>query len=394
MAIEILPRLRLLSFDWLLPLSLLGLPFDSGKNLMGFLLVIWLVLRLVQRVDETPLAWSLIGILSFSMASLLQPTTRSHLVDPLLLCISFAVGTARSAADWRRSLSVIALILLPASALVRFDPEDGHRDLTFWQSLHDRVPMRLPDIAINDSAYIFMVLTLCAWLLLRWGVRAWARGPVALLVLLGLGVLYGTASRAGLLTPLLIACALEVIWRLRGFLQQVGWQSYCLLLAMGLVFSLLVIHPSSPLTELNDSDTGRAYVGRCFWREAIEAPIPFLTGHGGDVVNERCNRATRWSLQPKGLRHAHNQYLQTLADYGLIPLLVLLVGAGVCWCHAIHELQGAEPLPALISLMMTLVLMSFSLIESVLLAISFKQILTGYLLAAAWSSSSLTFQSK
>jgi len=34
--------------------------------------------------------------------------------------------------------------------------------------------------------------------------------------------------------------------------------------------------------------------------------------------------------------------------------------------------------------MATLVLMSFSLIEPVLLAVSFKQILSGYLLAAAW----------
>ena len=377
------------SLDWLLPISLLGLALQSGGDpaTMVLPLVIWLALRLLQRIRETPLAWALLGILSVSLATLLQPPSRSHLVDPLLLLIAFAVGTARPAADWRRTLSILALTLLPAAALVRFDRLNDNRDLIPWQGLRDWIPeqaMRLQDVAINDSAYIFILLTLCAWVLLRWGTRGWQCWPVALLVLLGYGLLFGTGSRAGLVLPVLIAIALELLWWQRAALQRLTWASFGVLLLLVLLFMLGFIHPAGPLAERNISDTGRAYVGRCFSREAVASPLLFFTGHGGDVVNERCNRATRWSEQPEGLRHAHNQYLQTLADFGAIPLLLLLVGLGACWGHAIRALPSADPIPALLTLMATLVLMSFSLIEPVLLAVSFKQILSGYLLAAAW----------
>lgn len=379
------------SLDWMLPLALPALAFQSGGDptLMVLVLVAWLVLRLLRRRHETPLVWVLIGTLCFSLASLLQPSSRSHLVDPLLFCVAFGVGMARGPAEWRRTLDILALTLLPAAALVRLDRLNDNRALIPWDVVRNAIPeqaMRLQDIAINDSAYIFSMLTLCAWLLLRWGgVRKVSQGvALALLVVLGYGVLFGTGSRAGLLLPVVIAAVLELIWRLRRVVQRFVWQSYSLLLLASLLFVLALTHPNSPLAERTVSDTGRAYVARCFWQEAQRSPVLFLTGHGGDVVNDRCIVATRWSLQPDGVRHAHNQYLQTLADFGAIPLLLLLAGIGVCWCQAVRDLQGTTPLPALISLMTTLLMMSFSLIEPVLLAISFKQILTGYLLAASW----------
>ena len=350
-------------------------------------LVIWLGLRLLQRVHEMPLAWVLLAILSVSLASLLQPSSRSHVVDLLLMLIAFAVGTSRSAAEWHRTLAILALTLLPAAALVRFDRLNANRDLIPWEGLRDRVPieaMRLQGVAINNSAYIFFLLTMCAWVLMRWGTRGWHRWPVALLVLFGYGLVFSTGSRAGLVLPILTAAALELLWWQRAAIQRFAWGTYGLLLLLVLCFMLGFIHPASPLSERSISDTGRAYVGRCFWREAVASPLPFLTGHGGDVVNERCNAATSWSEQPGGLRHSHNQYLQVLADFGAIPLLFLLVGIGACWNQAILDLSSAHPIPALLSLMAILVLMSFSLVEPVLLAVSFKQILTGYLLAAAW----------
>ena len=350
-------------------------------------LVVWLALRLLQRVDEMPLAWVLLAILSISLASVLQPSSRSHVVDLLLMLIAFAVGTARPAAEWHRTLVILALTLLPAAALVRFDRLNENRDLVPWQGLRDWVPiqaMRLQGIAINNSAYIFLLLTMCAWVLMRWGTRGWKRWPVSLLVLLGYGMVFGTGSRAGIVLPILIAVVLELLWWQRAAIQQFAWGSFGCLVLLVLFFMLSFIHPMSPLSERSDSEAGRAYVGRCFWQEAVASPLPFLTGHGGDVVNERCNRATRWSAHPEGLRHSHNQYLQVLADFGAIPLLLLLVGIGACWNQAILALSSAEPVPALLSLMATLVLMSFSLVEPVLLAVSFKQILTGYLLAAAW----------
>jgi hypothetical protein len=308
-------------------------------------------------------------------------------VDLLLVLIAFAVGTARPAAEWRRTLVILSLTLLPAAAIVRFDRLNENRDLIPWQGLRDWVPeqaMRLQGVAINDSSYVFLLLTLCAWVLLRWGCRGWQRLPVALLVLLGYGLQFGTGSRAGLVLPILIAVALELLWWQRLAIQRFAWGSYGSLLLLVLLFMLSFIHPASPLSERSISDTGRAYVGRCFWQQAVSSPLTLLTGHGGDVVNERCIRATRWSEQPQGVRHSHNQYLQILADYGVIPLLLLLAGIGVCWNQAILSLSSADPIPALLSLMATLVLMSFSLIEPVLLAVAFKQILTGYLLAAAW----------
>ena len=377
------------SLDWLLPLSLLGLAVQPGGDpaAMVLPLVVWLALRLLQRVQETPLAWALLGVLGFSLASLLHPPSRSHLVDPLLLLIAFAVGTGRPVSDWRRTLPILALTLLPAAALVRLDRFNDNRDLIPWSGLRAWIPeqaVRLQDVAINDSAFILTLLTLCAWVQLRWGSRGWQRWPVLLLVLLGYGLLFGTGARAGLLLPVLIAVALELLWWQRDALQRFAWASFSMLLLLVLLLMLAFLHPASPLTERNISDTGRAYVGRCFWREAIDAPLPLFTGHGGDVVNERCNQATRWSEQPEGLRHAHNQYLQTLADFGAIPLLLLLTGIGACWRYAIRALASADPISALLSVMATLVLMSFSLIEPVLLAVSFKQILSGYLLAASW----------
>ncbi len=382
----------LVVFQWLdllIPFSLLGLVFQKTGDpaAMVLPLVLWLALRLLQRVHETHLAWVLLAILSVSLASFLHPSSRSHVVDLLLVLIAFAVGTARPAAEWRRTLVILSLTLLPAAAIVRFDRLNENRDLIPWQGLRDWVPeqaMRLQGVAINDSSYIFLLLTLCSWVLLRWGCRGWQRFPVALLLLLGYGLQFGTGSRAGLVLPILIAVALELLWRQRLVIQRFAWGSYCSLILLVLLFMLSFIHPASPLSERNISDTGRAYVGRCFWKEAVANPMTFLTGHGGDVVNERCIRATRWSEQPQGVPHSHNQYLQILADFGVIPLLLLLGGIGVCWNQAIRSLSAADPIPALLSLMATLVLMSFSLIEPVLLAVAFKQILTGYLLAAAW----------
>jgi hypothetical protein len=281
-------------------------------------LVLWLALRLLQRVHETPLAWVLLAILSVSLASLLHPSSRSHVVDLLLVLIAFAVGTARPAAEWRRTLVILSLTLLPASAIVRLDRLNENRDLIPWQGLRDWFPeeaFRLQGIAINDSSYVFLLLTLCAWVLLRWGCRGWQRLPVALLVLLGYGLQFGTGSRAGLVLPILIAVALELLWWQRLAIQRFAWGSYGALLLLVLLFMLSFIHPASPLSERSISDTGRAYVGRCFWQQAVSSPLTLLTGHGGDVVNERCIRATRWSEQPQGVRHSHNQYLQILADY-------------------------------------------------------------------------------
>ena len=171
--------------DLLIPCSLLGLAVQRGGDpaAMVLPLVVWLALRLLQRVHEMPLAWVLLAILSISLASVLQPSSRSHVVDLLLMLIAFAVGTARPAAEWHRTLVILALTLLPAAALVRFDRLNENRDLVPWQGLRDWVPiqaMRLQGIAINNSAYIFLLLTMCAWVLMRWGTRGWKRWPVSL----------------------------------------------------------------------------------------------------------------------------------------------------------------------------------------------------------------------
>ena len=376
-------------WDCLLPLAMvmLALQEDSDPPTVVAVLLSWLAVRLLSRCWGQPLAWVLGGCLLISQASLAMPPSDSVVTDLLIVLLAFLAGTERSREHWHVSLPLLVCTLIPACFAVRWDRPNMHLSRVQWPPLRALIPpesLRLEGIAINDSAFILVLLTLLAWIWFRFaafGVQRWlALGFVAGGYLLCLA----TGSRLGLLFPPAVALMMELVLWLR-VRRRLGARPLAGLLALtagGLV--LAIYRPFLPLSALSDSDQGRVLVGRCFVDQALTSTQQLLTGLAGDSAIETCGLATQSPVFPHGVSHAHNQLLQVLTDYGLLAAVFGVVLFGVTLVRSLELLGSADTLPALISLMVVLALVPMSLVESSLLQISFKQLLCGYLLAATW----------
>ena len=90
----------------------------------------------------------------------------------------------------------------------------------------------------------------------------------------------------------------------------------------------------------------------------------------------------------KGIPHAHNAFLQALADQGLVTFVLMVITLGLTFQRLLVGLCGdAAPL-CMTGLGCALFILASSLVESTLLKTSLQQVLTGYLLAMPWVVSS------
>ena len=86
----------------------------------------------------------------------------------------------------------------------------------------------------------------------------------------------------------------------------------------------------------------------------------------------------------KGIPHAHNAFLQALADQGLVTFFLMVITLGLTFQRLLVGLCGdAAPL-CMTGLGCALFILASSLVESTLLKTSLQQVLTGYLLAMPW----------
>ena len=378
--------------DVLLPMAVLAVGVQRGADPPALVLTLslWLLLKVLLRAVAHPIFWVLFGVVLACQATWLQQHAAvSSPTDLLLFLAAFAVGMGRSRSQWRVSLWMLSAMVLASLFAYQLRPDaNGNLAMIPWGMLPvglvDQVG-RIGGIAVNRSAYLFDLMALSAWSLYRFAPRNGWRRLAAAMAALAYALAFMTGSRAGAGLPLLLVLLLEICWRCR-----VRWSAMAMPMALAITLllgglSTLFYLPGSPLAYRTINDAGRADVAHCFLHQSLQSPEIFWFGSGGDRVSQICKRATQNPrVVPSGLRHAHNTFIQVLADHGAVALMALLALLVLSLRQALSLMASGDGELGAFALAAVLLFVAFSLVESVLLHVSLVQVLAGYTLAAAW----------
>ena len=384
-----LQRLASPWLDLLLPLSLLGLAWQRSGDPAGmiWILALWCGFKLLGNVPGQPAYAVLLGVLAVSVGAVIHPLSVAAPTDLILVLLAFAAGLRQSPAQWPLALWMVLGTVVVSLPFVEFDRLNGNLDVIPWSVLRDRLPqeaLRIQKITINRSGYLYGLLALVGYGLSRWEMRVWWSRGAALIAALSFVLAFGTGSRAALLFPILAVVGAELCWQRRQWVARHGRALAAAVLSLSLVFNLLLYAPSSPLANLNPSDAGRARVAQCFVLRALRAGPDLLTGQGYDRVSDHCASKVFLPERTTGIPHAHNLFLQVLADHGLVSLVLLLIALGLTFQRLFQGLAGDQGPLCRLALACALFILMSSLVESTLLKTSLQQVISGYLLAVAW----------
>ncbi|MDB4683242.1 O-antigen ligase family protein [bacterium] len=374
--------------DALIPLSLLGFAWERNADptVTVWILALWCTLKLVTRLPKTPLYGVLIGVLLVSLSALFNPNTISAPTDLVLVLLACAAGLQQTPRQWRIAfwcLLAIALVCLPFLEWGRFN---GNLDLIPFAQLRDWLPpeaVRIQRITISRSAYLFGLFSLIGYSLWRFERRILLRWLAALLGMLSFVLAFATGSRAAFGYPLLAVLLTEVVWRYRSLVMRHARSLATALLVGGICFNVLLYWPSSPV-QVDRSDVGRAEVARCFVARSLRSWHDFFGGQGYDRVSDRCADEVFLPGYTTGIPHAHNAFLQVLADQGVVAVLMMLVGLWAGFTRLFSNLDRAAPVLSFVGLSCWLFMFAAALVESTLLKTVLQQVVTGYLLAIPW----------
>jgi hypothetical protein len=375
--------------DALIPLSLLGFAWERNADptVTVWILALWCGLKLATRLTNTPVYGVLIGVLLVSLSALFHPLTVSAPTDLVLVLLACAAGLQQSPRQWRNAfwcLLAIALVCLPFVEWGRFN---GNLDLIPFAQLRDWLPpeaIRIQRITISRSAYLFGLFSLIGYSLWRFERRILLRWLAALLGMLSFVLAFATGSRAAFGYPLLAVLLTEVVWRRRDVVMRHARSFAAALLVGGLCFNVLLYWPAGPIAKGDASDVGRAEIARCFIAESARSWHEFLGGQGYDRVSDRCVKQVFLPDPPRGIPHAHNAFLQVLADQGVVAVLMMLVALWAGFTRLFSNLGRAAPALSFVGLSCWLFMFAAALVESTLLKTVLQQVVSGYLLAIPW----------
>lgn len=379
--------------DFLVPLSLFGLLAERNEDPAGMvaILVIWLLLKFLLRTRVATAYWFLIGVLVVSLAELLHSATISSPSDLMLTLLAFAAGAGRSGDQWGKSLWILSSLSLVSLLFVEFDGTSGHPITLSLQQLRDLLQeqeIRIQRISVNRSGYIFGLVSLIGYGLFRHGGRG--RGKWVAFAAFSLSYLLAflTGSRAAMGLPLISVLIGEVAWWQREWVASRALPLSLLTLLCGGTFNIAIYADISPFAYRNPSDSGRADVAQCFMRKSVQSWPSFISGYGDDRISDFCRDATPpVPGEEQGPRHAHNTFLQILADHGLFAVLLMVVGIVVGFARNLKFLALPEQgLLAFVGITTCFFIFASALVESTLLKTSLQQVLTGYVLALGWRS--------
>ena len=375
--------------DALIPLSLLGFAFERNADptVTVWLLALWCGLKLVTRLPKTPLYGVLIGVLLVSLSALFHPLTVSAPTDLVLVLLACAAGLQQTPRQWRIAfwcLLAIVLVCLPFLEWGRFN---GNLDLIPFAQLRDWLPpeaIRIQRITISRSAYLFGLFSLIGYSLWRFERRILLRWLAAALGTLSFVLAFATGSRAAFGYPLLAVLLTEVVWRQRDVVMRHARSFAAALLVGGFCFNVLLYWPSGPIAKGDASDVGRAEIARCFIAESARSWQSFLGGQGYDRVSDRCVKQVFLPDPPRGIPHAHNAFLQVLADQGVVAFLLMIWALWMGFTRLFSSLSRAAPALSFVGLSCWLFMLAAALVESTLMKTVLQQVMTGYLLAIPW----------
>jgi len=383
--------------DLLLPLSLLGLLWERSGNPAGmvWILAVWLGLKFLRWLPSQPVYGVLIGVLAVILSAVIHPIGESAPTDLLLVLLAFAAGLQQTRNQWRIALWLVLATVIVALPFVEFSRFNGNLDVIPWTILRDALPqgaVRIQKITINRSAYLFGLFSLVGYGLWRSELGRWRSTLAAVLGCLSYVLVCGSGSRASLFFPLATVVVVELCWRHRQWVARRARLLAAAVLLLSLLFNLTLYWPSNPVAAGDPSDVGRAEVARCFVHQALRSLPDLASGQGYDRVSDHCASKVFLPNYTEGIPHAHNVFLQALADQGLVTFVLMMIALALVFQRLFIGLSSdAAPL-CLTGLACVLFILSSSLVESTLLKTSLQQVVSGYLLAIAWATPSAPSQ--
>ena len=375
--------------DLLLPLSLMGLLWERSGNPAGmvWMLAIWCGLKFVRWLPSQPVYGVLIGVLVVILSAVIHPVSGSAPTDLLLVLLAFAAGLQQTKDQWRIALWLVLATVIVSLPFVELSRFNGNLDAIPWATLRDALPqgaVRIQKITINRSAYLYGLFSLIGYGLWRFERRFWPSALAALVGGLSYVLVCGTGSRAALFFPLATVVVTELCWRHRQWVAKRARLLATSVLLLSLLFNLTLYWPSGPVAAQDPSDVGRAQIAQCFVQQALRSLPDLAVGQGYDRVSDHCAARVFLPGYTKGIPHAHNVFVQALADQGLVTFVLMAIALGLIFQRLLVGLgSDAAPL-CLTGLACALYILASSLVESTLLKTSLQQVVSGYLLAIAW----------
>lgn len=375
--------------DALIPFSLLGFAFERNADptVTVWILALWCGLKLFSRLSKTPLYGVLIGVLLVSLSALFHPLTVSAPTDLVLVLLACAAGLQQTPRQWRIAFWFLLLIILVCLPFVEWDRFNGNLELIPFAQLREWIPqeaVRIQRITINRSAYLFGLFSLIGYSLWRFEQRILLRWMAAISGVLSFVLALATGSRAAFGYPILAVLLTEIVWRNRSIVMRHARSLATALLVGALCFNVLLYWPLGPIAKGDPSDVGRADVAQCFVAQSVRSWQDFLGGQGYDRVSDRCAHKVFLPGKEKGIPHAHNAFLQVLADQGVVAVLMMLVALWGGFTRLFSNLGRAAPALSFVGLSCWLFMFAAALVESTLLKTVLQQVVTGYLLAIPW----------
>ena len=375
--------------DLLLPLSLMGLLWERSGNPAGmvWMLAIWCGLKFVRWLPSQPVYGVLIGVLVVILSAVIHPVSGSAPTDLMLVLLAFAAGLQQTKDQWRIALWLVLATVIVSLPFVELSRFNGNLDAIPWATLRDALPqgaVRIQKITINRSAYLYGLFSLIGYGLWRFERRFWPSALAALVGGLSYVLVCGTGSRAALFFPLATVVVTELCWRHRQWVAKRARLLAASVLLLSLLFNLTLYWPSGPVAAQDPSDVGRAQIAQCFVQQALRSLPDLAVGQGYDRVSDHCAARVFLPGYTKGIPHAHNVFVQALADQGLVTFVLMAIALGLIFQRLLVGLgSDAAPL-CLTGLACALYILASSLVESTLLKTSLQQVVSGYLLAIAW----------
>jgi len=251
---------------------------------------------------------------------------------------------ARTRPTLIRPLIVLALVSQAAAAAfnVRWLLDLAARSGDFWHDLSQRLIMtRLSEQAdVNAAASIFVLSFVAAF-----GVaETWRRRAiVAVLQMVVAAGLWLTSSRAGMLSALL-GPLVAIGWSFARKIQRPGLVAGAAASAIAVVtFAFLMMYPAGRNDTVQGTAASRVVMMKAGWSMFRTAPI---FGIGVGQFYEQSRQFVGPLIQIAGGReNAHNNFVQVLAEQGLVGLLALIGVTGtLLWQAGRQEWTSPSPI--------------------------------------------------
>lgn len=350
----------------------------ARQRLAGYsLLVIYLLLRLLQRSDHEPWRWILLSLLIVNAGLIiedrdLKPGGPS---DYLIVALSFAAGFQRTKEQWIRGLLWMCSCILPLLVLSLAAGDKLIEGTSSFSGFN-----------INKLGFLAGLLTVLSY--------GWLRQAKSItnkclaITALGFGITEAllTRSRASLAVPLLaiiVDLAISRRWTLK---QLLATGALCLTLTSGAMYSWY-FHTDTTYnlgTDYRLGELNRAETIQCWFQTTARSSRGVWLGLGyGKPAQEQCGPERIPSLRKmeksEGLQHAHNFYAQIFTESGIGGLILAagltMAGFRKAWNQHNHATQGFT-----LPLMIYLTLMALGITYWQVMMIN--QVLVGYSLAA------------